>query len=71
MTIAELKIKYTESEISSIPGDDALRFAAFAPLFQNLSRAAAPVRRIACPRFEKERQDQSCGRAARNYAAVE
>ena len=36
MTIAELKNKYTEAEISSIPGDDALRFAAFAPLFQNL-----------------------------------
>lgn len=36
MTIAELRNKYTEAEISSIPGDNALRFAAFAPLFQNL-----------------------------------
>lgn len=36
MTIAELKTKYTEAELCSYPGDDALRFAAFAPLFQDL-----------------------------------
>jgi hypothetical protein len=36
VTIAELKTKYTAGELSSYPGDDALRFAAFAPLFENL-----------------------------------
>jgi hypothetical protein len=31
MTTSELKTKYTAAELSSYPGDDELRFAAFAP----------------------------------------
>jgi hypothetical protein len=38
VTTCELKTKYTAAELSSYPGDDALRFAAFAPLFQNLHK---------------------------------
>ena len=36
ITIHQLKIKYTENELSSFPGDNTLRFQAFAPLFSNL-----------------------------------
>lgn len=36
MTIRDLKIKYTENELITFPGETKLRYKAFAPLFQNL-----------------------------------
>lgn len=37
MTIENLRKKYSESELSSIPGDNELRYKAFAPLFRSRS----------------------------------
>ena len=36
MTISELKSKYSQTELSSFPGDNELRYKLFAPLLQNL-----------------------------------
>lgn len=36
MTIDQLKIKYTERELSSFPGNNTIKFQAFTPLFSNL-----------------------------------
>lgn len=36
MTIEQLRAKYTEKDLSNFLGDKALRYAMFAPLFENL-----------------------------------
>jgi hypothetical protein len=44
MNILEIRMNYTEEDICSYPGNNELRFKAFAPLFQNLHQGRVVYR---------------------------